>query len=415
MSSPRRKMILTGTFLLSFQAFEALPSCAQQAALKTDSSAAMFNRDNFVGEDACRTCHSEKFASYQSTAHHLTSQRTTKNAVLGSFVEGENILKTSDAALHFRMDAKPDGLYQTAVWGIPPATVTRSEKMDVIIGSGRKGQSYLFWKDDHLLQLPVSYWTDLHTWINSPGYRDGEANFERRVISNCFGCHLTYATAIGSPVLSNRFEKASLVMGISCERCHGPARQHVNAMMAKKIETKIINPAKLPRDNQVNVCAQCHGGLRAPLADPFTYTPGDSLDKYFRKDPASPSTTAAVHGNQVALLQLSRCYQSSANMSCSTCHDVHQSQRDAAEFSPRCLTCHRVESCGEFPKLHEKIAANCVTCHMPVQSSNVIISNLNGKPTHAQVRSHWIKVYPDARRFSAKVGLALILFVLNCC
>jgi len=397
MHSPWRKLISSGAFLLLFQTFEAFISGAQQAEPKSHSSSATVDRQNFVGDEACRSCHSEKAASYFGTAHRLTSQIAAKKSVLGSFADGENILKTSDPALFFQMDIKPDGLYQTAVWGIPPATVTRSEKMDVIIGSGRKGQSYLFWKGDHLLQLPVSYWTDLHTWINSPGYRDGEANFERRVISNCLGCHLSYAKAIGSPVLSNQFEKTSLVMGISCERCHGPARQHVDAMTAKKSETQITNPDKLPRDNQINVCAQCHGGLRAPLVDPFTYVPGDSLDKYFRKDSSSVSTTVDVHGNQVALLQMSRCYQSSANMSCSTCHDVHQSQLDASAFSSRCLTCHRAETCGEFPKLKEKLMGNCVTCHMPVQASNVIISNLNGKPSRALVRSHWIKIYPDAR------------------
>lgn len=397
MSSTHRKTIFGGTFLLFLQIFLQLQSSGQQPQRKGEPSAAIFDRRNFAGDEVCRGCHADKDGSYSSTAHHLTSQAPTKESILGSFAEDKNTLKTSDQALFFRMDAKPEGFYQTAVWGIPPATTSRSEKIAVVIGSGRKGQSYLYWKRDQLFQLPVSYWTDLNTWINSPGYRDGEANFERRVISNCLGCHLTYAEAIGSPVLSNQFKPESLVFGISCERCHGPGRQHVEAMTAKKQTTNIINPARLSRDSQINVCAQCHGGLRAPLTDPFSYVPGESLDKYFRKDLASAVTTADVHGNQVALLQSSRCYQSSANMSCSTCHDAHQTQRDSPVFSARCLTCHRVESCGEFPKLKEKLTENCVTCHMPVQASNVIISNQNTKPTRAMVRSHWIKVYPDGQ------------------
>ncbi len=384
------RRILAGAFLFTFQ---ASPSSAQQTQIELATS--ILGRQGFVGDDACRRCHSERAASYLSTAHHSTSQAPTKESILGSFAADKNILKTSGQALFFRMDAKPDGFYQTAVWGIPPATTSRSEKMAVVIGSGRKGQSYLYWKRDQLFQLPVSYWTGLATWINSPGYRDGEANFERRVISNCLGCHLTYAEAIGSPVLSNQFKPESLILGISCERCHGPGRQHVEAMTAKNTATIIINPAKLTREAQINVCAQCHGGLRAPLTDPFSYVPGESLDKYFRKDPASAVTTADVHGNQVALLQSSPCYQSSANMSCSTCHDVHQTQRDPGAFSERCLTCHRAESCGEFPKLKEKLTGRCVNCHMPVQPSNVIISNQNTKPTRAMVRTHWIKVYAD--------------------
>jgi len=88
-------------------------------------------------------------------------------------------------------------------------------------------------------------------------------------------------------------------------------------------------------------------------------------------------------------------------MTCSTCHDVHQTQRDPSAFSGRCLTCHRADACGEFPKLKEKILGNCVHCHLPVQPSNVIISTLNGKQTRAMVRSHWIRVYPGSRLDSA--------------
>src|SRR5215475_36403 len=239
--------ILAGAVILFLQIFLHLPCSGQQLQTEGGPLASIFDRRNFVGDETCRGCHSDKAASYSTTAHHSTSQSPTKDAILGSFAEGKNILKTSDQALFFRMDTKPDGFYQTAVWVIPPATTSRSEKIAAVIGSGRKGQTYLYWKRDQLFQLPVSYWTDLDTWINSPGYRDGEANFERRVISNCLGCHLTYAEAIGSPVLSNQFKPESLVYGISCERCHGAGRAHVEAMASKKQTTNIINPAKLNR------------------------------------------------------------------------------------------------------------------------------------------------------------------------
>jgi hypothetical protein len=37
---------------------------------------------------------------------------------------------------------------------------------------------------------------------------------------------------------------------------------------------------------------------------------------------------------------------------------------------------------------------------MPVQASNLIISNSNGKQTRAMVRSHWIKIYYDSKKQS---------------
>jgi hypothetical protein len=355
------------------------------------------NRQRYVGDGACRACHSEKVESYFHTAHHLTSRLPTQESILGSFVKRKNVLKTSNAAIYFRMDSKADGFYQSSISAVPPFTPPRSERIDVVIGSGRVGQSYLYWKNDRLFQLPVSYWVDLNAWVNSPGYRDGTANFERPVVPRCLECHVTYAESVASPEPGNRYKPTSVELGISCERCHGPGQEHVEAMTAGKPSGSFVNLAKLTRERQIEVCAQCHGGRRIPLTPAFSFVPGEPLDEFFRRDTSTASATADVHGNQVALLQMSRCYQSSADFACSVCHDVHQPQRDTIAFSNRCLKCHQPESCGEFSGSKQKIMGSCVDCHMPVQPSNLIISNSNGKHTRAMVRTHWIKIYPELR------------------
>jgi Cytochrome c554 and c-prime len=371
--------------------------CPKPAAQQPNSSPVQLltsraDRQNNIGDEACGACHSKKAESYRTTAHHLTSQLPTKESVLGSFAEGKNILKTSNPNLYFRMVSTVDGFYQTAISTFSSVVSSHSERIGLVVGSGRVGQTYLYWKANQLFQLPVSYWTDLDSWINSPGYRDGTADFSAAVIPSCLGCHVTYAASVGSPIFSHRYSPDSLVVGISCERCHGPGREHAEAIRANKSAGNIVNLTKLSRDRQLDVCAQCHGGVRTPLTAPFSYLPGEPLDKYYRPDSSKPGETVDVHGNQVALLMMSRCYQFSANMSCSTCHDVHRTQREPAAFSARCLQCHRPESCGEFHKLKEKIVTSCVDCHMPVQPSDLIVSNSNGRQTRAMVRSHWIKV-----------------------
>ncbi|MFZ0617310.1 MAG: hypothetical protein WAM01_01355, partial [Candidatus Acidiferrales bacterium] len=55
--------------------------------------------------------------------------------------------------------------------------------------------------------------------------------------------------------------------------------------------------------------------------------------------------------------------------------------------------CHQDRDCGEFVKLGAKIRDNCIDCHMPLQDSNVIVSDLNGQQVKARIRNHWIKVY----------------------
>lgn len=350
-----------------------------------------------AGDEACRACHAEIVEGYSKTAHKLTSRAPSQESILGSFAEHENILKTSNPNLHFRMESRPGGFYETAVSTLPGSAAERTERIDIVIGSGRVGQTYLYWKGDLLFQLPVSYWTDLTAWVNSPGYQDGTAKFERPVVPRCLECHMTYAMPLSTQPSSNQYNPEAVVLGISCERCHGPAREHVDSMTRKTPATNIIRLKKLSRERQIDVCAQCHGGRRFPQTVAFSYLPGEPLDKYYVRDP-KPAATVDVHGNQVALLQMSRCYQSSSNLVCSTCHDVHQRQRDAAAFSARCLECHTPEKCGEYPKLKETIVAGCVDCHMPVQASNLIISNSNGKQTKAMVRSHWIKIYVDSQK-----------------
>src|SRR5256886_12865141 len=60
-------------------------------------------------------------------------------------------------------------------------------------------------------------------------------------------------------------------------------------------------------------CALCHAGERDPKVPPFSYRPGDKLDDYFAP-PANAAATADVHGNQVALLQRTKCFRSSPGM-----------------------------------------------------------------------------------------------------
>jgi len=354
-------------------------------------------RRDFLGDAACQECHQEIGNSYARTAHHLTSQLPTKDSILGKFTRSENILKTGDPDLHFRMDAKESGFYETAVFWQPPDQKTRTERIDIVTGSGDKGQTYLYWKGDQLFQLPVSYWTDLKGWINSPGYSEGVANFDRPILPRCLECHAAYFESIPSEKAENYYKKTGFVLGISCERCHGPGRAHAEYERSKPVAVtsgtrSIVNPASLPRDHQIEVCAQCHGGIGQAIAPAFSYVPGQQLENYVRLPRPDAEARVDVHGNQVSLTQRSRCYQNS-QMTCTTCHEVHAPERAAASYSEKCLQCHQDRDCGEYVKLGAKLRENCIDCHMPVQDSNLIVSDLVGEQVKARIRNHWIKVY----------------------
>lgn len=352
------------------------------------------NPADYAGDEKCLSCHQDK-KSFRQTAHHLTSRPAAADSIAGKFTEGENLLRTSNPDLHYRMERTKEGFYQTAVLGVPPNTASLSRRIDLVIGSARKGQTYLYWgKNDRLLQLPVSYWIAPGKWANSPGFADEDINFGRPVTARCLECHASYFEPVAERGAINRYNRSNYVLGISCEKCHGPGREHVARQLsgaAKSSGQAVINFAKLSRERQIEACALCHGGVGVSKAPPFSYVPGKPLGDYLTLE--SPGEVIDVHGNQVALLERSRCFQSSA-MTCSTCHDVHQPQRNAAAFSRNCLACHKVESCGLHEKLGRKIAEDCIDCHMPKLTSNAIVSTTAAGTLQPQVRTHWIKVYP---------------------
>ncbi len=365
------------------------------------------DRANYVGDASCQKCHRDLAQNYQHTPHHLTSQLATTDSVHGSFQNGANNLiivdptRSAEPGLQFRMDSKKDGLFETARSGWGSQVYQRSERIDLVTGSGVRGQTYLYWQRDRLFELPVSYWSDGHRWINSPGYIDGTADFSRPVNPACLECHATYIRALSTDPATNRYDRKSLVPGISCENCHGPGADHVQQEMHHETVAKrplILNPARFTRNLQVELCAECHNGIqREALAPAFSYTPGRPLSEYFKPLPSPDVEHPDVHGNQVGLLQRSKCYRSSEQMTCSTCHDVHTTGQSLESYSAKCLSCHNWQSCGMSKKMGTRYTNKCIDCHMPIEETNVIVSQTAGQVVHARMRNHWIKVYADVR------------------
>ena len=103
-------------------------------------------------------------------------------------------------------------------------------------------------------------------------------------------------------------------------------------------------------ERQIEVCAQCRGGVGDLVAPAFSFRPGEQLSLYIKLQSPDPYARIDVHGNQVALLENSRCFQASTDMTCSTCHDVHAAEQPVPSYSDRCITCHQ----PEVPRFREK-------------------------------------------------------------
>ena len=394
-SGPARRLCLAVLLLLLCGA--VAPSSSQD---KTSWSLDPPPASAYAGDQACASCHQKEASTYAVTPHALDSSLPSPKTVLGNFTAGQNVLATSNPNLVFAMIAADNAFYESAAdIHNPGRPIGEAATIDLVVGSGRHGQTYLYWKGDQLFELPVSWWGYSHRWINSPGYVDGSVDFLRPIPPRCLECHVTRFDSTPPP--ANRYARSSLVLGIGCERCHGPGLQHVqrergpHPPRAGDAGIAIVNPARLARDRQLDLCALCHAGAGRPFTPALLYQPGDSLDQFIRITAPAANAPIDVHGNQVGALEASKCFLS-GKLNCSTCHNVHQTQESADAFSAHCLECHQVQACGRYKQLGETIRSRCVDCHMPVGQSQVLTAAAQGELLRARMRSHRIAIYPDA-------------------
>lgn len=367
-----------------------------------------YSGEEFAGSQTCSGCHAEIAEAHAHTPHALTSMATLQS-VRGSFDSGENVLIINEK-LKVVMHRTDSGLFQT---GYVDNIKVVSKPFDMTIGSGRKGQSYLYWQDNSLFQLPVSYYTPRDTWSSSPGYPVDQMVFDRTIPARCLECHSTFFRMKKSVGSRETFDPGQVMLGVDCERCHGPAADHVNFHLKNPDERKphhIVNPARLDRERKLDNCALCHSGLRENILPSFSFQVGDRLEDYsYPNSPADSSATLDVHGNQYGLLRASKCFRMS-DLDCSSCHNVHKNETNRLElFSSRCMNCHKQESANfckqpELPGLD--LASNCIDCHMPaLPSRQVFLRTADSRNTTPFfVRTHLIGVYEEnIKEYLAKV------------
>jgi hypothetical protein len=352
---------------------------------------------SFQDASSCRTCHQAITDSFIRTAHYFDSRPADKSSIKGNFEHGRNTYRYNQF-MEVVMIQEQDRFRQSArVNGMETVTAP----FDMVIGSGRNGQTYFTWSGNQLYQLPISYYAPARQWCNSPGFPNYFL-FERQVPPNCMECHSTYVNVLSHE--TNEYDRTSIVYGITCARCHPGASEHAayhTAHPQEKESKHVINTAHLDRQLRMDACALCHSGQRTLLRPPFSYKVGDTLAKYSVGSPVSrQADTLDVHGNQDGLLASSNCYIKSANMDCSTCHDVHTNQfRKPAFFSSKCISCHTVDKhTSPAVKNIKTLADNCIDCHMPVLASKKIQLNVkNGEQLLPDyLRSHYIAVYKKA-------------------
>lgn len=351
----------------------------------------------YAGSASCVGCHKEIAGSYAHTNHFKTSGKIP-DSILAKYINGSNSTAYYADSSMVKLERLHGDFYQTH---FKNGTKLHEEKIDFAIGSGEKAQTYAYWKEGQLKQLPLTYFSSIPSWTNSPGYPIEKAYYDRVILSRCFECHASYVektdVQIGALASTEKLAANTIIPGIDCERCHGAAAEHVAYQQKnpKVKEAKYIKSIKsLTRQQQLDLCSTCHSGNDLDVQRSlFAFQPGDTLANYYFPHFGQGKPNPDVHGKQMQLLQQSECFRNS-QMTCGTCHNTHVEENNSKIFVARCMTCHQT---SKHAMQLQTATKTCIDCHMPLQPSKLLDFN-NGKERKSipyLLRTHRIAVYEE--------------------
>jgi len=289
----------------------------------------------FAGARACASCHPQEFQRHAASMHQRALRPATSSHASALF---DRPIRERNG-IEFTYAQTKDGLNVQAAKGESSSTAV----LEWIFGAGLLAFTPVGrLNDGTYIEHRVSWYSA----SQRPGMTLGHPattpasttaalgqRQSAQTIFQCFNCHATGVTS--GPDLS------IMQPGVQCERCHGPAGDHVKLPTAKNI-TRLT---KLSAKEGVAVCAECH---RLPSVEDIQPEISDPMSIRF-----------APVG-----LMASKCFQDSGILTCITCHDPHGGPRPAAAvYEEKCRGCHTPASevSSNCPRTTEP---GCLQCHM---------------------------------------------------
>lgn len=349
----------------------------------------------YVGSAACVECHADLCAHYDTTPHGR------------SFGEVDPAAEPPPAsfwhpATSFAYDVYVDGdelrMRESIQVGRDEPELLGDHAMEYFIGSGAHTRSYGFLAGEFLYEAPVTHYASLDGWAVSPGYdAPRHYNFTRPLAQACLVCHVGRVETVEHSEHRVRIHE----LAIGCESCHGPGALHVeryagtDAPTTGEPDPTIVNPKWLDRNVSMDLCGRCHRpaplNIDLPDVDVYAWRPGLPLNDFrirYRRADLGTEMSLEGHPDQ---LRASVCFQQSGTMTCTTCHDPHESPPEggvSAYYRQKCETCHAVDACGTDPAHHAEGVDmdDCIACHMPTADTEV---------PHVAFNHHRVGIHDD--------------------
>ena len=293
---------------------------------------------------ACVGCHEQaKSQPDTSMAHALETAEECR------ILSSHPLLTFKDGKYSYRIERHGDQSLYSVSDGAQTLTLPIRWTMGA---SSAIGQTYILESKGDLYESRVSYFSELKgldLTMGAQGFAPTNIldavgrQLGRDEVLKCFGCHATNA------VQGRELTTDTMTPGVQCERCHGPAEEHLAAVArgdAKPSGMKDLS--KLSTDQISNFCGQCH---RTWEEIAF----GGKLD-------------VTDIRFQPYRLAGSKCYDlDDLRISCLACHDPHREvDSNSADYDSKCEACHSRSASGQPGAKACKVATNrCASCHMP--------------------------------------------------
>jgi Cytochrome c554 and c-prime len=289
----------------------------------------------------CATCHAAQAKPQPATSMAHALELPAECTIL----KNHSLLTFKDGPYSYRIERKGD----QSIYSVTDGQNTLTAPIGWAFGLGGAGQTYVYSKDGQLYQTRVSYFSD----IDGLDFTLGALNAKPKVFAEaagqlmdhneqlaCFGCHATNATQ------GRKLNLDALTPGLQCERCHGPADNHVQGVRLGDAKLAAMNHLRSFSSEQMsNFCGQCHRTWEQIAVSSIRGVVNVRFQPY--------------------RLTNSKCYDADdSRIRCTSCHDPHQevNRKDAA-YDSKCQTCHAGGKAAARPCKVAK--SDCVSCHMP--------------------------------------------------